>query len=109
MEYVILGRTGLAVSRLCLGTMTFGDTVSGLVSEQLNSKAIFHAYLDEGGNFVDTADGYGQGDSERQIGQIMAEGKLRDRIVLATKYTFSPGGTDPNTGGQRPQERVGFA
>lgn len=99
MEYVILGRTGLAVSRLCLGTMTFGDKVMGLVSEQLDSQAVFHAFLDAGGNFVDTADGYGQGDSERQIGRIMADGKLRDRIVLATKYTFSPGGTDPNTGG----------
>ncbi len=84
-----LGRSGLPVSPLALGTMTFGN--KGWGSPDDRARAIFDAYVDAGGNFVDTADVYGGGRSEELTGAFIAERKLRDRIVLATKYSFSGG------------------
>ncbi len=69
--------------------MTFGN--KGWGSPDDSSRAIFDAYVDAGGNFVDTADVYSGGRSEELIGAFIAERKLRDRIVLATKYSFSGG------------------
>ena len=66
MKYRHLGRSGLLVSRLCLGTMTFGNTQWGCDQEGAN--AIVRAFVDGGGNFIDTADGYNGGDSERILG-----------------------------------------
>ncbi len=84
-----LGRSGLPVTPLALGTMTFGNKAWG--SPDDISQAIFNAYIDAGGNFVDTADVYAGGRSEELLGAYIAERKLRDRIVLATKFSFSGG------------------
>jgi aryl-alcohol dehydrogenase-like predicted oxidoreductase len=97
-EYLTLGRSGLRVSPLCLGTMTFG-TEWGWGSTEETSKAMFDTYVGAGGNFIDTADGYTGGKSEEMLGKFIREGKLRDRIVLATKFTFNQEEGNPNAGG----------
>lgn len=97
-EYTTVGRSGLRVSPLCLGTMTFG-TEWGWGAEENVSRQLFDRYLEAGGNFIDTADGYTEGKSEEMLGRVIAERKLRDRIVLATKFTFSADPTNPNAGG----------
>ena len=84
-----LGRSGLPVSPLALGTMTFGNKNWGSPDDV--SRAIFDAYIDAGGNFIDTADVYSGGRSEELLGSFVTERKLRDRIVLATKFSFSGG------------------
>jgi aryl-alcohol dehydrogenase-like predicted oxidoreductase len=96
MQYHLFGRSGLRVSPLCLGTMTFGEDW-GWGSNRETSKAIFDAFLNVGGNFIDTADVYTEGSSEEMLGEfIQAE---RDYIVLATKYTLSNTTKDPNRSG----------
>ena len=97
-EYTTLGRSGLRVSPLCLGTMTFG-TEWGWGSEEDASRQLLNRYLEAGGNFIDTADGYTAGSSEEMLGKFIAERKLRDRVVLATKFTFSADPANPNAGG----------
>jgi aryl-alcohol dehydrogenase-like predicted oxidoreductase len=97
-DYVTLGRSGLRVSPLSLGTMTFG-TEWGWGTEQDVSRSIFNRYIDAGGNFVDTADMYTGGTSEKMVGQFISERKLRDRVVLATKFTFNAEQGNPNAGG----------
>ncbi|UFS59045.1 aldo/keto reductase [Subtercola endophyticus] len=93
MEYRLLGRTGLTVSPLCLGTMMFGDWGNSDVED---SVSIIHHALDAGINFVDTADVYSAGGSEEIVGKALAG--RRDDVVLATKF-FMPMGTAPNQGG----------
>ena len=88
-DYRTLGRSGLAVSPLALGTMTFGTARWG--SDEETSRAIFNAYVDEGGNFIDTADVYSNGRCEEMLGEFTAERHLRDQIVLATKSGFAAG------------------
>src|SRR4051812_22522287 len=83
-NYHLLGRSGLRVSPLSLGTMTFG-TEWGWGSDGAAARQIFDRYLEVGGNFVDTADGYTNGRSEEWIGNFMKERGNRERIVLATK------------------------
>jgi aryl-alcohol dehydrogenase-like predicted oxidoreductase len=95
-HYRTLGRSGLAVSPLALGTMTFGTARWGL--EEVGSRAVFDAYLERGGNFVDTADVYAGGEGEAMLGRFISERKLRDRIVLATKSGFATG-NGPHAGG----------
>ena len=95
-DYRTLGRSGLAVSPLALGTMTFGTARWGLGED--GSRAVFNAYVEAGGNFVDTADVYASGRSEEMLGGFIAERGLRDRIVLATKAGFSSG-DGPHAGG----------
>ena len=97
-EYVTLGRSGLRVSPLCLGTMTFG-TEWGWGSDEDAARTIFNRYLERGGNFVDTADGYTNGKSEEMVGKFIKEAKARDRVVLATKFTFNAQPRNPNAGG----------
>lgn len=97
-DYVTLGRSGLRVSPLSLGTMTFG-TEWGWGSEEAQAREIFDRYVDQGGNFVDTANIYTAGKSEQMVGKFISEKKLRDRIVLATKFTFNSEQGSPNTGG----------
>ena len=102
-----LGRSGLVVSPLALGTMTFGPGEWG--ADEATSRAIFDAYRAAGGNFVDTADIYSGGESEKLVGRFIADSSARDEIVLATKFAFngsaSPltatqaGGGNPNAGG----------
>src|SRR4030095_6906859 len=97
-DYVTLGRSGLRVSPLCLGTMTFGNEW-GWGSEEEAARSVFDRYLDAGGNFIDTADLYTEGHSEELLGKFIRERGLRDRIVLATKFTFNAEPGNPNTGG----------
>jgi len=97
-DYVTLGRSGLRVSPLCLGTMTFGNEW-GWGSEEQIAHAIFDHYVDVGGNFIDTADLYTEGHSEELVGKFISERALRDRIVLATKFTFNSEPGNPNAGG----------
>ncbi|MBW7477614.1 aldo/keto reductase [Paenibacillus oenotherae] len=82
MQARLLGRSGLAVSELCLGTMTFGNTTSD--SESIS---MIHSFLDRGGNFLDTADVYVSGRSEEIVGQAIKD--RRSEVVLATKVRFA--------------------
>ncbi|HLV87104.1 MAG TPA: aldo/keto reductase [Candidatus Sulfotelmatobacter sp.] len=97
-DYTTLGRSGLRVSPLCLGTMTFG-TEWGWGADESISRSIFDRYLEAGGNFVDTADGYTGGKSEEMVGKFIADRKSRDKVVLATKFTFNTDPSNPNAGG----------
>ncbi len=98
MRYRLLGRTGLRVSELCLGTMTFG-TDWGWGSSEESAAKIFDRYVEAGGNFIDTADGYVNGKSEEMLGRFIADRGLRDAVVLATKFTFNTERGNPNAGG----------
>ncbi len=84
--YGLLGRSGLRVSPLALGTMTFGQ--AGWGCDRDASRALLDHYLEWGGNFIDTADRYGDGASEEIIGEYLAERGVRDSVVLATKYSL---------------------
>jgi len=87
MQYKLLGRSGLRVSEICLGTMTFGEEW-GWGADVDTSRQIFNTYLESGGNFIDTANRYTEGTSERFIGEFLQESGRRDDIVLATKYAL---------------------
>ena len=95
-DYRTLGRSGLAVSPLALGTMTFGTARWGL--NDVGSRAVFDAYVGSGGNFIDTADVYSSGRSEEMLGGFIAASGLRDQLVVATKAGFSAG-PGPHRGG----------
>jgi aryl-alcohol dehydrogenase-like predicted oxidoreductase len=95
--YRTLGRSGLAVSPLALGTMTFGAGRWG--ADEATSRAIFHAYIEAGGNFADTADVYSGGQSEAMLGRFIAERGHRDRMVIATKSGFPRTEGTPLAGG----------
>jgi len=95
-QYITLGRSGLRVSRLSLGTMTFGEDW-GWGADAAESRRIFDAYVERGGNFIDTANIYTNGSSEKLLGQFIAD--RRDSLVLATKYTSSMQPDDPNASG----------
>jgi aryl-alcohol dehydrogenase-like predicted oxidoreductase len=88
-NYRTLGRSGLVVSPLALGTMTFGTARWGQGEDA--SRDIFNAYVDAGGNFVDTADVYSGGRSEEMVGSFIKQRGLRDAIVVATKSGFATG------------------
>ena len=96
-DYRTLGRSGLIVSPLCLGTMTYGNKGWGSADDV--SEDIFNAYLDAGGNFIDTADVYSGGRSEELVGQLIAGRGARDRVVLATKFGFNAQRGNPHAGG----------
>jgi aryl-alcohol dehydrogenase-like predicted oxidoreductase len=96
-SYHLLGRTGLRVSPLALGAMTFGE--GGWHTGRDTARSIFTRYLAAGGNFIDTADVYGAGASEELLGQLIAETGDRDRLVLATKFGVASTPGDPNSGG----------
>ncbi len=97
-DYITLGRSGLKVSPLCLGTMTFG-TDWGWGNDEAAAQAVFDHYFDAGGNFFDTADMYTNGHSEELLGKFIRERKVRDKAVLATKFTFNGEQGNPNSGG----------
>lgn len=96
--YYTLGRSGLRVSRLALGTMTFG-TDWGWGADRDTAQAIFNAYVDAGGNLFDTADLYTNGASETWLGQFIADRGLRDKAVIATKFSYNSEPGNPNAGG----------
>lgn len=95
MRYRLLGASGLRVSELCLGTMTFGEDWAFGASAQA-SRAMFDAFCDAGGTFVDTANTYTYGTSERLVGEFVASD--RDHFVVSTKYSLSTRPDDPHGG-----------
>src|SRR5215469_682448 len=98
MEYVRLGSTGLKVSRICLGCMSFGSGMDWMLPED-KSREIVRAALDGGINFFDTADVYSEGRSEEILGRALKDfGVRREEAVVATKV-FHPMGQDPNARG----------
>ncbi|MFT4111526.1 aldo/keto reductase [Silvibacterium sp.] len=100
MQYVNLGRTGLKVSRICLGTMTYGTKKwREWVLEEEESRPFIQRALEAGINFFDTADMYSVGASEEILGRALRDfGPSRDKVVIATKV-FNPMGDDPNQRG----------
>ncbi len=88
-DYRTFGRSGLAVSPLALGTMTFGTARWG--SGEASSREVFNSYVEQGGNFIDTADVYSGGRCEEMLGSFMAERAIRERLVIATKSGFAAG------------------
>jgi aryl-alcohol dehydrogenase-like predicted oxidoreductase len=96
MRYKLLGRSGLRVSELCLGTMTFGDDW-GWGAPKDESRKMFDLFTAAGGNFIDTSNNYTDGTSEKFIGEFIQSD--RDHFVIATKYTLSERSPDPNFGG----------
>jgi aryl-alcohol dehydrogenase-like predicted oxidoreductase len=86
-DYRTFGRSGLIVSPLALGTMTFGAGRWG--TDAATARAIFDRYVEAGGNTIDTADVYSGGESEKMVGRFLTESSLRDRMVLSTKSGFS--------------------
>ncbi len=96
MRYRQLGRSGLKVAEICLGTMTFGEE-SGFGADEAECRRVFDAYLAAGGNFLDTANIYTAGTSERMLSRMIAA--ERARLVLATKYSMTTDPKDPNAGG----------
>jgi aryl-alcohol dehydrogenase-like predicted oxidoreductase len=97
-NYLTLGRSGLRVTPLCLGTMTFG-TNWGWGADEATCGALLDQFVDAGGNFLDTADLYTEGKSEEICGRLIRDRKLRDRMVLATKFSFNAERGNPNAGG----------
>ncbi|MCA9926674.1 MAG: aldo/keto reductase [Anaerolineales bacterium] len=85
MRYQLLGKSGLRVSELALGTMTFGEDW-GWGADKATSRRIFDTYVQAGGNFIDTSNNYTDGTSEKYVGEFIAD--ARDQFVVATKYTL---------------------
>lgn len=102
-SYRLLGRSGLRVSPLSLGTMTFGSDW-GWGAGKDEARSIFDAYVERGGNFIDTANKYTDGTAERFLGEF-AKGR-RDSLVIATKYTLAERADDPNSGGNHRKSMV---
>lgn len=98
MKYKILGNTGLRVSELCLGTMTFGEDWGWGASKE-TCKELLEIYLDAGGNFIDTANNYTNGSSERILGELLQG--MRQRMVLGSKYTLMTDPKNINSGGNQ--------
>ena len=103
MRYKLLGKSGLRVSELCLGTMTFGEDW-GWGSSKDESRKVYDAFREAGGNFIDTANVYTNGTSETLLGEFMRG--HRDKVVLATKYTNAAPGDDPNAAGNHRKSMV---
>ncbi|SMO51175.1 aldo/keto reductase [Paracoccus laeviglucosivorans] len=96
-DYRSFGRSGLIVSPLALGTMTFGAGRWG--ADEDTSRAIFDTYVAAGGNLIDSADVYSGGESERMLGRFLGDSRLRDRLVISTKSGFSRADGHPMHGG----------
>ncbi|MDJ0687493.1 MAG: aldo/keto reductase [Xenococcaceae cyanobacterium MO_188.B32] len=94
MKYKLLGRSGLRVSELCLGCGTFGTNWGPMGSDKEESRKIFEAFVEAGGNFIDTSNRYQESQSEQFLGEFIHPD--RDRLVMATKYSLFDGGADLN-------------
>lgn len=103
MRYTLFGRTGLRVSELSLGTMTFGEDW-GWGAAKETSRRILDAYADAGGNFIDTANNYTDGSSETILGELLAD--RRESFVLASKYTCATRRGDVNAAGNHRKNLV---
>jgi len=87
MNYKLFGKSGLRVSEICLGTMTFGEEW-GYGANKEESRNMFNVFLDAGGNFIDTANRYTEGTSEKLLGEFIKESGRREELVVATKYSL---------------------
>jgi aryl-alcohol dehydrogenase-like predicted oxidoreductase len=103
MRYKLLGKSGLRVSELCLGAMTFGEDWGWGASKEESHK-MFDTFVETGGNFIDTANKYTEGTSEKYVGEFIAS--ERERLVLATKYVSNTRRGDPNAGGSHRKNLV---
>jgi aryl-alcohol dehydrogenase-like predicted oxidoreductase len=107
MKYRLLGRSGLRVSELCLGCGTFGTNWGPIGSDEAESRRIYQAFVDAGGNFIDTSNRYQEGQSEQWLGGFIES--HRDRMVIASKYSLFDGmqdGNDPNGSGNHRKNLV---
>src|SRR4030081_3702934 len=103
MKYRLLGKSGLRVSEAALGTMTFGDEW-GWGSPKAEAQKVYETYREAGGNFIDTANFYTNGTSERFLGDFVQ--RDRQSVVLATKYSNAARGNDPNAAGNHRKSMV---
>lgn len=103
MRYKLLGKSGLRVSELALGTMTFGEDW-GFGASRDECKKQLDSFVEHGGNFLDSAINYNNGSSEKIVGELIAGD--RDRFVIATKYSLSTRPDDPNAGGNQRKNMV---
>ncbi len=103
LRYRLLGKTGLRVSEVCLGTMSFGNQW-GFGADEATSHQILDLYAEQGGNFLDTANKYHGGETEEIVGRWL--GDKRDSMVVATKYTLAMDHKDPNTAGNQRKNLV---
>ncbi|MBZ0272051.1 aldo/keto reductase [bacterium] len=103
MRIKVFGRSGLRVSELCLGTMTFGEDWGWGASKE-ECRKIFEEYVERGGNFIDTANAYTNGSSEKIVGELVKSD--RERYVIATKYTLVQRDGDPNAAGNQRKSLV---
>ena len=103
MRYKLFGKSGLRVSELCLGTMTFGPNW-GWGAEKAEAKNIFEAYASAGGNFIDTANRYTDGTAETYLGEFIAAD--RDHFILSTKYSLFDRKDDPNFSGNHRKNMI---
>lgn len=103
MRYKLLGHSGLRVSEICLGTMTFGEDWGWGASKE-ESRRIFDLFLEAGGNFIDTANRYTEGTSEKFLGEFIAS--QRDSVLLATKYTLAAPNSHVNAAGNHRKNLV---
>jgi len=104
LRYRMLGKSGLRVSEICLGTMSFGDQW-GFGADEATSHKVIDAFAEAGGNFLDTANKYHGGQTEQIVGSWLAA-RDRDRTVLATKYTLAMDHADPNSAGNQRKNLV---
>jgi aryl-alcohol dehydrogenase-like predicted oxidoreductase len=106
MRYKLLGKSGLRVSELCLGTMTFGQDWGSMLAgaSKEESRKIVDSFIEAGGNFIDTANIYQMGTSEKYVGEFIAD--KREKFVVATKYTISTNPDDPNASGNHRKNLV---
>jgi aryl-alcohol dehydrogenase-like predicted oxidoreductase len=106
MRYKLLGKSGLRVSELCLGGMTFGENWGSMLpgASKEEAKKIFDIFVNKGGNFIDTANIYQMGTSEKYIGELISS--EREKFVLATKYTITTNPDDPNASGNHRKNLV---
>ena len=106
MRYKLLGKSGLRVSELCLGGMTFGEDWGSMLpgASKEEAKKIFDLFVSKGGNFIDTANVYQNGTSEKYVGEFISS--ERERFVVATKYTLATNPDDPNASGNHRKNLV---
>jgi aryl-alcohol dehydrogenase-like predicted oxidoreductase len=106
MRYKLLGKSGLRVSELCLGGMTFGEDWGSMLpgASKEEAKKIFDLFVSKGGNFIDTANVYQNGTSEKYVGEFISS--ERERFVVATKYTLTTNPNDPNASGNHRKNLV---
>src|SRR5919106_1093471 len=106
MRYKLLGKSGLRVSELCLGGMTFGEDWGSMLpgASKEEARKIFDIFVSRGGNFIDTANIYQMGTSEKYIGELISS--EREKFVLATKYALTTNPDDPNASGNHRKNLV---